>query len=47
MNDVDPTHPRIEGNYGRFLDDLQYCVSDDLAETVLLGLAMEAEPGDD
>jgi hypothetical protein len=46
-DDVDPENPRPAGHYGRFRDAPWYYVSDDLAETVLLGPATDAEPGDD
>lgn len=46
-DDVDPTDPRPAGHYGRFRDDTWYYVNDDLASTVMLGPATDAEPGDD
>jgi hypothetical protein len=46
-DDVDPTDPRPAGHYGRFRDDTWYYVGDDLASTVMLGPATDAEPGDD
>ena len=45
--DVDPEHPRPAGHYGRFRGAPWYYVSDDLASTVMLGPATDAEPGDD
>ena len=44
---VDPEHPRPAGHYGRFRGAPWYYVSDDLASTVMLGPATDAEPGDD
>lgn len=46
-DDVDPSDPRPPGHYARFRDAPWYYVSDDLAETILLGPATDAEPGDD
>lgn len=45
--DVDPNDPRPRGHYGRFRDAPWYYVNDALAETILLGPATDAEPGDD
>jgi len=45
--DVDPENPRPAGHYGRFRNAPWYYVSDDLASTVMLGPATDAEPGDD
>jgi len=45
--DVDPENPRPAGHYGRFRGAPWYYVSDDLASTVMLGPATDAEPGDD
>ena len=45
--DVDPEHPRPSSHYGRFRGAPWYYVSDDLASTVMLGPATDAEPGDD
>ncbi len=44
---VDPEAPRPNGHYARFRDSPWYYVSEDLAETVMLGPATDAEPGDD
>ena len=43
--DVDPENPRPAGHYGRFRDAPWYYVSDDLASTVMLGPATDADPG--
>lgn len=45
--DVDPENPRPAGHYGRFRNAAWYYVSDELASTVMLGPATDAEPGDD
>jgi len=45
--DVDPENPRPAGHYGRFRNAAWYYVSDELASTVILGPATDAEPGDD
>ena len=45
--DVDPENPRPASHYGRFKNAPWYYVSDDLASTVMLGPATDAEPGDD
>ena len=39
--------PRPPGHYGRHRDAAWYYVDDDLASTVVLGPATDAEPGDD
>jgi len=44
---VDPEDPRPPGRYGRFRNAPWYYVNDELASTVLLGPATDAEPGDD
>lgn len=45
--DVDPEDPRPAGHYGRFRNARWHYVSDDLASTIMLGPATDAEPGDD
>lgn len=44
---VDPADPRPPGHYGRFRGAPWYYVSDELASTIILGPATDAEPGDD
>ena len=44
---VDPADPRTPGRYGRFQGSAWYYVNDNLAGTVILGPATDAEPGDD
>ena len=44
---VDPEDPRPPGRYGRFQGSAWYYVNDNLAGTVILGPATDAEPGDD
>jgi hypothetical protein len=45
--DVDPENPRPAGHYGWFRNAPWYYVSDDLASTVMLGPATDAEPDGD
>ena len=44
---VGPEDSRPPGRYGRFQGSPWYYVNDDLASTVILGPATDAEPGDD
>ncbi|TKR24339.1 hypothetical protein DM868_14860, partial [Natronomonas salsuginis] len=44
---VDPEDPRPEGHYGRFVEHTWHYIPEDLARSISLGPATDAEPGDD
>jgi hypothetical protein len=44
---VDPEDPRPSGHFGRFRSNTWHYVTDDLARSISLGPATDAEPGDD
>jgi len=44
---VAPEDARPQGHYGRFRSNTWHYVPDDLARTIALGPATDAEPGDD